>query len=128
PARAGRRPASLVRLVPQTPGDLLYLNTVSAECAAADIEASAAPGTTAAIVHRLAPTVALDRHPNDLSEGQRLAVVLAIQLAQSPQVLLLDEPTRGLDYAAKEALVDLLQGFVAQGPTARSVIVSTHDV
>ena len=43
-------------------------------------------------------------HPRDLSEGQRLALVLAIQLAAAPPVVLLDEPTRGLDYPAKRRL------------------------
>ena len=39
-----------------------------------------------------------DAHPRDLSEGQRLRLVLAVQLTAAPPVVLLDEPTRGLDY------------------------------
>jgi len=42
-----------------------------------------------------------------------------------PQALLLDEPTRGLDYAAKRRLADLLKGWRAQG---MAIVVVTHDV
>ena len=50
-----------------------------------------------------------DTHPRDLSEGQRLALALAVVLAARPPLLLLDEPTRGLDYAAKARLVEILR-------------------
>ena len=64
--------------------------------------AASSAGTTRALLDRLAPGVDDDTHPRDLSEGQRLALALAVVLAASPPVLLLDEPTRGLDYAAKQ--------------------------
>jgi energy-coupling factor transport system ATP-binding protein len=65
-------------------------------------------------------------NPRDLSEGQRLALVLAIQLAADSPVLLLDEPTRGLDYRAKAALAARLRELAeAKG---RAVCVATHDV
>ncbi|MFZ2502888.1 MAG: ABC transporter ATP-binding protein, partial [Nocardioides sp.] len=51
--------------------------------------------------------------------------VLAIVLTSAPGVLLLDEPTRGLDYAAKAALRDTLRELAAEG---RTVVVATHDV
>ena len=66
-----------------------------------------------------------DRHPRDLSEGQQLALVLAIQLAGRPKVLLLDEPTRGLDYTMKAQLARIV-GRLAAGGTC--VVISTHDV
>ncbi|MDN5893979.1 MAG: ATP-binding cassette domain-containing protein, partial [Nocardioides sp.] len=93
----------LVGLVPQTASDLLYLESVAAECAAADRESTADPGTCRTLLDRLAPDIGDDQHPRDLSEGQRLALVLAVQLSAAPQIMLLDEPTRGLDYAAKAA-------------------------
>ena len=66
-----------------------------------------------------------DAHPHDLSEGQRLGLVLAIQLVATPTVVLLDEPTRGLDYGAKEHLVRIVRDLAASG---RAVVIATHDV
>jgi energy-coupling factor transport system ATP-binding protein len=114
----------LVRLVPQTASDLLYLASVGQECAAADREGGQ-PGATRAILDQLAPGIDQQTHPQDLSEGQKLCLVLAIQLAAGPAVILLDEPTRGLDYPAKSALARLLSGLAGQG---RAVGVVTHDV
>ena len=108
PARATWSAAS--GLVPQEPRDLLYADTVAAECAAADPDAGAAPGTCRALVVRAAARRPDDTHPRDLSEGQRLALALAVVLTARPPLLLLDEPTRGLDYAAKARLVDVLRG------------------
>jgi energy-coupling factor transport system ATP-binding protein len=122
-AAQGRR---LVGLVPQTPADLLYRETVAQECAQADSESGVTPRQgTRALLDRLAPGVPDDVHPRDLSEGQRLALVLAIQLVAAPRVVLLDEPTRGLDYTGKRALVGILDALAAEG---RVVAISTHDV
>jgi energy-coupling factor transport system ATP-binding protein len=114
-----------VGLVPQTPGDLLYLDTVAAECAQADRESEVPAGTCRALLDRLVPGIPGDRHPRDLSEGQRLALVLAVQLAAAPAVMLLDEPTRGLDYPGKQHLCSLVRELAAEG---RSVVLATHDV
>jgi energy-coupling factor transport system ATP-binding protein len=117
---------SLVGLVPQTPDDLLYLDTVDRELAQADHESGGGGATTArGLLDRLAPGVDGALHPRDLSEGQRLALVLAIQLRAAPTVILLDEPTRGLDYQAKRSLVEVVHDLAGQG---HSVVVSTHDV
>jgi energy-coupling factor transport system ATP-binding protein len=121
PARA----RELVGLVPQTPSDLLYLDTVSAECAQADRESDVDPGTCRGTLDRLTPGISDDVHPRDLSEGQRLALVLAVQLTATPRVMLLDEPTRGLDYHAKRQFTEIIAELAAAG---RSVVVSTHDV
>jgi energy-coupling factor transport system ATP-binding protein len=139
PARAGSvrtgglDPASLkprdilrrVGLVPQDPGMLLYAETVGAECHAADSDVRAAPGTTRALLLHLAPDVQEGTHPRDLSEGQRLALALAIVLAGRPPLVLLDEPTRGLDYGAKARLVASLRSLAAE---SHGVLVATHDV
>ncbi|HET7530378.1 MAG TPA: ATP-binding cassette domain-containing protein [Mycobacteriales bacterium] len=115
-----------VGLVPQTPADLLYLDTVRAELDAADRDSDGPAAPTARdLLDRIAPGIADDGHPRDLSEGQRLALVLAIQLRARPKVVLLDEPTRGLDYTAKHALRGVLQDLARQG---HAVVVATHDV
>lgn len=118
----------LVGLVPQTPTDLLYLESVEQELDQADRESAAGEGgglCARAILDRLAPGIDGATHPRDLSEGQKLALVLAIQLTAAPRVLLLDEPTRGLDYRAKTQLVAMVDELAAEG---RSVVISTHDV
>jgi energy-coupling factor transport system ATP-binding protein len=122
PARldaAARR--ALVGLVPQNAADLLYLETVADECAAAD----GGSGACRALLDRLVPGIPDGHHPRDLSEGQRLALALSLVLASRPEVLLLDEPTRGLDYAAKRVLARILRDLAADG---HAVLVATHDV
>ncbi|GAB2472454.1 ABC transporter ATP-binding protein [Xylanimonas ulmi] len=132
PAGAARR---VVTLVPQTASDLLYLPTVAAECAQADRDSAAAPGSTARLLARLEGAERGDGErrlgadpnadPADLSEGQRLGLVLAVQLVSRPAVVLLDEPTRGLDYATKERLAALARELASEGAT---VVCATHDV
>jgi energy-coupling factor transporter ATP-binding protein EcfA2 len=122
------KPRDLVRhvgLVPQEPGDLLYADTVREECAQADRDAAATPGTSAELLARFAPGVDPDRHPRDLSEGQRLSLALAVVLAGRPPLVLLDEPTRGLDYTGKAALVLTLRTLADEG---HAVVLATHDV
>ncbi|MCW2761379.1 MAG: transporter related protein [Marmoricola sp.] len=130
---AGKDPADLgsearrqlIGLVPQTAADLLYLESVVDECAAADSEAGVPRGTARALLGRLAPGIDASAHPRDLSEGQRLALVLAVVLTAQPSVICLDEPTRGLDYPGKRALAEILASLKADGC---AVLVATHDV
>ncbi|GEP36809.1 cobalt ABC transporter ATP-binding protein [Nocardioides psychrotolerans] len=109
---------NVVGLLPQSSADLLYLETVDEECAAGG-------DGTRAILDRLVPGIPGDQHPRDLSEGQRLALALALVLVARPHVVLLDEPTRGLDYAAKRALAGMLRALADDG---HAVLVATHDV
>jgi energy-coupling factor transport system ATP-binding protein len=130
---AGDDPAALsaaerrtrVGLVPQTAADLLYLETVADECAAADAGADAESGTCRALLDRLAPGIDDAIHPRDLSEGQRLALALSIVLTARPPVVLLDEPTRGLDYAGKAELARIVADLADAG---HAVLLATHDV
>ncbi|MGW1748028.1 ABC transporter ATP-binding protein [Streptomyces sp. NPDC002092] len=124
-------PPTLIRhvgLVPQEPRDLLYADTVAAECTAADRDADATPGTCRTLLSTLLPEITEvtdDTHPRDLSEGQRLTLALAVVLTARPPLLLLDEPTRGLDYAAKARLVTLLRNLAVEG---HAIVLATHDV
>jgi energy-coupling factor transport system ATP-binding protein len=117
--------AETIGLVPQSPGDLLYLATVDAECLLADRESGQAFGTCRSILDRIVPGIAGDAHPRDLSEGQRLALALAVQLCPKPSIVMLDEPTRGLDEGAKVRFGGVIRELAAEG---RAVVVATHDV
>src|SRR5205085_343591 len=63
--------------------------------------------------------------PRDLSVGERQRVALAAVLAGDPSLLVLDEPTRGLDYLQKDVLASILHDLRSQGKT---IIIATHDV
>ncbi len=129
----GRRPhdldarqvVRLAGLVPQDAGILLYNETVDDECVAADRDADLPAGTTRGTLDRVVPGIEGSTHPRDLSEGQRLGLALAVVLAAGPPVVLLDEPTRGLDYPAKERLIEMLTELADEGHT---VVLATHDV
>ncbi|CAN2205064.1 COG1123 ATPase components of various ABC-type transport systems, contain duplicated ATPase [Candidatus Nanopelagicaceae bacterium] len=112
--------------IPQEPGDLLYLTTVQEECDRADRDNSVEAGSTLALLHSTLPTVAPSSHPRDLSEGERLALVLAIVLSGHPKILILDEPTRGLDYEAKNRLMRELHLRARENGIA--ILMATHDV
>jgi energy-coupling factor transporter ATP-binding protein EcfA2 len=112
--------------IPQEPSDLLYLTSVAEECARADKDNSLPSGTTLSSLHVMLPTISAQSHPRDLSEGERLTLVLAIVLAGTPEILILDEPTRGLDYEAKNRLMAILHHRAHEQSIA--VLMATHDV
>ena len=66
-----------------------------------------------------------DLYPRDLSSGERQRVALGAITITRPGALLLDEPTRGLDYAAKQSLVQLVHDWRDEG---MAILVVTHDV
>ena len=73
---------------------------------------------------RLGLAAHADRHPRDLSVGERERLALAAVIALEPELLVLDEPTRGVDPERKVELARLLR---AEAPT-RGTIVVTHDL
>ncbi len=126
------RPRDVLRyigLVPAEPGDLLLCDRVDAELEFADRHGGLLPGRTEAVLAELLgdlmPALNLAAHPRSLSSGQRLALALAIVLALEPAVVLLDEPTRGLDYPTKARTTAVLARIAASGC---SVLLVTHDV
>ena len=66
-----------------------------------------------------------DRPPHRLSGGEKKRVALASVLVLSPEVLLLDEPTAGLDPRSESQIIDML---IAWGDNGRTVITATHDL
>jgi len=65
------------------------------------------------------------RHISELSGGQQQRVFVARAIAQEPLLLLLDEPTTGVDAATEESLLRLVRGLVADG---LPVLMTTHDL
>jgi energy-coupling factor transport system ATP-binding protein len=83
------------------------------------------PASDRALLDRLGLGALAGRNPRDLSGGEQQRAALASILAADPQVILLDEPTRGLDYVQKRGLADLLLGLKREG---RTIVMATHDV
>lgn len=112
-----------VGYVPQNPDDFLYLPTVEEE-----VTYNLGNVDEDKLVNLL-KTLGLDeyRHhnPQDLSFGQKQRVVLASVLIREPQVICLDEPTRGLDYIFKSQLANILQGLKKKGTT---LIIVSNDI
>lgn len=111
-------------LVPQRATDLLFLQSLKAEFAESDEMASKETGATSAIFESLVGRIDPAIHPRDLSAGQQLALGLAVQLVRDENLILLDEPTRGLDQKAKRALAMQLRLLQSEG---KQVIIATHD-
>lgn len=114
-----------VGYVPQDPSALLFADTVRQE-----LEFTCrAHGLPAPDTQRWLAELDLaglgERYPRELSVGQRQRVALAAILVAEPTILLLDEPTRGLDPDEKQLLAELLRAQTRQG---RTVIMATHDV
>ena len=77
------------------------------------------------LVHRLDIKDLLDRSPHQLSIGEKRKVAIASSLIINPEILLLDEPTAGLDPATTRHIIDLLNEAHGAGKT---IITSTHDL
>ena len=116
-----------VGYVPQHPGALLFSETLAAELAFTQHGhgLSADPGRAQEWLDRLGLGTLAGRNPRDLSGGEQQRAALAAILVAEPQVILLDEPTRGLDYIQKRSLVALLSGLKQEG---RAIVMATHDV
>jgi len=141
---AGRDVADICRQVgylPQDPNTLLFAESVREELLVTlrnhgveigdwriEIGDSEAPNLQSPIsnlLDRLGLADKADAYPRDLSVGERQRVALAAVTVTRPGALLLDEPTRGLDYGAKRALEQLLAEWRNGG---MAILVVTHDV
>ena len=107
--------------LPQDPRTLFWQSSVR--------EALQASGAGDAAVQEMAERLdlaaVLNRDPLDLSGGEQQRAALAVLLLRQPEVLLLDEPTKGMDAAFRAAFGDLLHGLCAEGLT---VILVSHDI
>jgi energy-coupling factor transporter ATP-binding protein EcfA2 len=116
-----------VGYVPQHPGALLFSETLAAELAFTQHGhgLSSDPGRAQEWLDRLGLGTLAGRNPRDLSGGEQQRAALAAILVADPQVILLDEPTRGLDYIQKRSLAALLSELKGEG---RAIVMATHDV
>ncbi|WP_287189961.1 ABC transporter ATP-binding protein [Syntrophothermus sp.] len=118
--------AKTVGYLSQNPNDYLFMPTVRQEIEFTQKNLGVENDATGKqILNRLGLETIADRNSRDLSTGERQRVALASVLAARPELLLLDEPTRGLDYRLKEELGGILLELKAGGAT---VVVVTHDV
>jgi energy-coupling factor transport system ATP-binding protein len=113
-----------VALCPQEPEVLLFAETVGEEVRATR-RARRLPDDPGPTLEALGISALATRHPREVSAGQRLLVAVAAVAAAEAPVLLLDEPTRGLDPWSKERLAGFLRTHAAGGGAA---MVATHDV
>lgn len=119
------RPGTDVALCPQRPEAVLFRDTVRDEVATT-LGWNRRPGDPDPFIAAFGLSAEiLDVHPRDLSAGQRQLVAIAAVAATGAPVLLLDEPSRGLDPESKRHLVAFLREYVAGG---RAVMLATHDV
>jgi energy-coupling factor transporter ATP-binding protein EcfA2 len=117
-----------VSYLPQEPDDLLFADTVADELVLTLRNhglLDAPPIAPAKLLDRLGLGGLADSYPRDLSVGERQRVALGAVTVTRPGLLLLDEPTRGMDYVAKRELVRLLREWQSQGV---GVLLVTHDV
>jgi energy-coupling factor transport system ATP-binding protein len=127
---AGQQVADICRKVgylPQDPNTLLFAESVEQELKVTlrNHRMDAEERKSAALLQRLKLHDKMNAYPRDLSVGERQRVALAAISVTQPGALLLDEPTRGLDYAAKQELERMLREWRDEG---MAILVVTHDV
>jgi energy-coupling factor transport system ATP-binding protein len=112
-----------VAYLPQNPMALLHRPTVTSEVAWT-VRGETQSAEAAALIAELGLTHLADRDPRDLSTGERQRAAIAAVLAGAPHIALLDEPTRGMDDIARDALCNVILRMRNNGC---SVVLATHD-
>ncbi|MEE8675127.1 ABC transporter ATP-binding protein [Tractidigestivibacter scatoligenes] len=123
--RLSRPHAASQAYLPQSPRAILSAQTVREELMLWSKGAGYGEAQVTAMMERLGLTGVAARNPLDLSGGQQQLVAFAKLLLTQPDLLILDEPTKGLDAAARAKLACLVQELRQEG---RSVLLATHDL
>lgn len=117
-----------VALLPQNVHDVFLRDTVESDlrdmCRVLGYSAVQADEKISAVSEKLGISRLFGKHPYDLSGGEAQKCALAKILLSEPKILLLDEPTKGIDAHAKLTLRDILASLKSEGVT---VVIVTHD-
>lgn len=115
-----------VGMVFQNPDDQLFMSTVREDVAFGPLNLGLPPDEVDKRVEAALETVSLshlkDRPPHRLSSGQKRRAAIASVLSMSPDILVMDEPSAGLDPKARRNLIGLLNSF------EHTKIIATHDL
>lgn len=116
-----------VGFLPQDPNALLFADTVLDELKITlhNHDISRTDAQLVGFLEQIGLASKYSAYPRDLSSGERQRVALGAVTVTQPGALLLDEPTRGLDYQTKVALSRLLERFRTKG---MAILIVTHDV
>lgn len=118
-----------VSMLPQDPSTVFVRDTVLEDLTeiltSSGVKKDEAENRARAAAAGLGVEGLLGMHPLDLSGGERQKCALAKLLLTEPDIILLDEPTKGLDAASKSRLADIVKSLIMNG---RTVIAVTHDV
>lgn len=119
PYRGKRTVRGSVAILPQNPQTLFVKKTVREDLAVSQGE------RLSEIIRLCRLGDLLDRHPYDLSGGEQQRLALAKVLLSDPDILLLDEPTKGLDAEFKQVFAGIIKQLLQRGVT---VLLVSHDV
>lgn len=119
------RLAHIQAYLPQNPQALLVCDSVLEELQEWQVSAGYCDEDIDAMLERLELSERREAHPMDLSGGEQQKLALGKLLLARPKLLILDEPTKGLDYEAKLTLLQLLLGAQQEGTT---LLLATHDL
>ncbi|MSO79260.1 MAG: energy-coupling factor ABC transporter ATP-binding protein [Acidimicrobiia bacterium] len=126
PSRGRVDGSGTVAYVPQDPGSLLFAPTVRGEVAETlRLLGRRDDDAVEAWLERLGIAHLAERHPRSLAGGERQRIAVAAVAVGGAEVLMLDEPTRGMDAASRNALEHAVKAHAAAGG---AVVLATHDI
>ena len=119
--REGELYGKLLGILPQNPQSLFVKDTVEKDLR----EMYGDTGRLRDVIEKTEIGHLLGSHPYDLSGGEQQRAALAKVLLLDPEIILLDEPTKGLDGFYKKKLAQILKGLTAEGKT---ILMVSHDI
>ena len=121
PYRGKRKATGVISLLPQNPQILFTEKTVREDLLVMNPQRD----KLSELIEYFELSELLDRHPYDLSGGEAQRCALLKVLLRNPDILLFDEPTKGIDAQLKTNLADIIKGLTKMGKT---IIMVSHDI